>query len=198
MRRVAVVTVCGMWAVVPAAACTAPDGSPSTHPPARSGAATAPHVRDPLSPRPGQLRDAPCSVLPGGSADGLGMPAEASRAPLFGAPDYACQWQFTGGSRLTIAWPAKTPGLAALYARRAEQLYFEETTVLGYPAVFANEGVDRTDRGHCVLNVGVQDDLVFYAAAQTVGALDEKPTRDACTVARSAATAVVRGLSTRS
>jgi hypothetical protein len=126
------------------------------------------------------------------------MPAETKHEPLLGSPNFACQWQFTGGGRLTIAWPEKTPGLQALYARRTEQLYFEETTVMGYPAVFANEGVDRTDRGHCVLNVGVHDNLVFYAAAQTVGELGTKPPQDACTVATNAATAVVQELSRRS
>ena len=63
--------------------------------------------------------------------------------------------------------------------------------MLGYPAVFANDVVDRVDNGHCVLYVGVADDLAFYTAMQTHG---EPPMREACDIAKRSATAAVRKL----
>ena|ERR1700754_609593 len=95
--------------------------------------------------------------------------------------DPACQWD-----GLTIAWSQNTPSLDALYADRDEQAYFDETEVLGYPAVYANT-IDRAD-GHCVLTVGVTDTAAFYAAAQPAHPAEG----EACRLAKRAATEVVR------
>lgn len=38
------------------------------------------------------------------------------------------------GAKIAVFWPTDTPDLDALYSRRGEQAYFEETTLRGYPA----------------------------------------------------------------
>lgn len=141
----------------------------------------APRVQDPMDPnvrgRP------PCALLPDSRLTAAGLPANAERRVFSDAAADACQWD-----DLTIAWSRDTPSLDALYADRDEQVYFDETAVLGYPAVYANT-IDRAD-GHCVLTVGVTDTAAFYAAARLA-----HPTKDeACTRAKRAATEVLRTL----
>ncbi|WP_242539480.1 DUF3558 family protein [Streptomyces albidoflavus] len=88
-----------------------------------------------------------------------------------------------------MSWPSDTPDLDVLYGLRDEQAYFEETTLQGYPAVFANQN-DWRDR-HCVLYVGVSDDAVFYTAVDTFG---EEGAPGPCDAARKAAESVVDNL----
>jgi Protein of unknown function (DUF3558) len=91
---------------------------------------------------------------------------------------------------LAVGWAYDTPGLGALYARRAKQAYFQPTAILGYPAVFANKE-DFRATGHCVLSVGVADTRAFFVETNTHG---EDAPPDPCETARRAATTVVRNL----
>lgn len=149
----------------------------------------APRVRHPMDPnvhyRP------PCTLLPDFRLTAAGQPAKAEHRILSDAAADACQWGYpslASADGLSIGWSHRTPSLDALYADRDRQEYFEETTVLGYPAVFANT-IERQD-GHCVLTVGVADTAAFYAAMEL-----EHPTKnEACTIAKRAATEVIRTL----
>jgi Protein of unknown function (DUF3558) len=153
----------------------------------------APRVSDPPAAA-GQVIVHPCTALTDAQVTEVGLPPDIEHRTLIDAVSARCLWEFTrpatGVASLAVGWAYDTPGLAALYARRTEQAYFQPIAILGYPAVFANKEDWRAD-GHCVLHVGVSDTRAFFVAINTHG---EDAPPDPCETARRAATTVVRNL----
>ncbi|MER5222847.1 DUF3558 domain-containing protein [Streptomyces flaveus] len=176
--------------VLAGSSCSKPEQSPQSAGARHSTG--APRIDNPLATE--GMMSYPCSALTDAQAIDAGMPSDVEHRELFDANGVACLWEYersaTGVGMLTVAWPSDTPGLDALYARRSEQKYFEETTMRGYPAVFANEEDWRAE-GHCVLYVGVSDASAFYTAVDTNG---EDGLPRPCDAARRAASTVVENL----
>jgi len=83
-----------------------------------------------------------------------------------------------------------TTGLSSLYAQKANQAYFNETSVAGYPAVFADVG-DLRSQGTCVLNTAVSDSLYFMIQFSVS---DSSLISQSCNLAQQAATDVIKNL----
>jgi hypothetical protein len=58
---------------------------------------------------------------------------------------------------------ASTGGMSDLYAKASTIAYWQPTTVDGYPAAFGDAISDGRAQGDCVINVGVNDHLAFFA-----------------------------------
>ncbi len=115
-----------------------------------------------------------------------------------GVDTTSCGWDYsrddlTGGG-VGVVWPLDGRTLADIYDRRDEMEYFEELTVLDYPAVFAHTS-DWREKGHCVLHVGVSDTMVFYVGVDVEPG--EHVLLDACDLADSIAAIVVENLQVR-
>lgn len=101
-------------------------------------------------------------------------------------PDFAagptCDWFLPvgQGSIHGALLTANTEGLSLTYAKNdaGEWGLFEPVSVTGYPAVVVGRDDDRKD-GHCNLDVGIRDDLVF--SIDVSASFDESPNRkDPC------------------
>lgn len=152
----------------------------------------APNVEVPLDPS--TFLDKPCSVLSRSQLADLGIVAPG-RARTEGAIAESigpqCIWHappevnstidvgFVIGNRL---------GLSALYAAREQQVYFEETNVQDYPAVF-HDIVDLRAMGACNISVGISNKLSFRTSE--FGELNASET---CARAKSVANAVITTL----
>ena len=180
-------TACGVRSA--AVTCLLAAAAACGHPDPPAPGPRAPRVARPLFA--GAATAYPCTALTDAQAVRAGAPAGARHREVVGRDGPSCVWGYAAaGPVLTVAWPVDTPGLDALYARRGEQAYWAETTVLGYPAVFADTRDGRA-RGRCVLHVGVSDRTSFSAALDTRGT---GPAGDACAAARRAAISVLDGL----
>ncbi|MGC5624484.1 DUF3558 domain-containing protein [Streptomyces albidoflavus] len=174
--------------VLTGASCAPAQPSPGgSGAPERTG---APRVDKPLATE--AKRAYPCASLTDAQAVAAGAQPGTEHRALHDGTGAACLWEpeaSAEGAKVTVSWPSDTPDLDVLYGLRDEQAYFEETTLQGYPAVFANQN-DRRDR-HCVLYVGVSDDAVFSTAVDTFG---EDGAPGPCDAARKAAESVVDNL----
>jgi len=100
----------------------------------------------------------------------------------------SCTWQtdLEPPSTLGVGFlTGNKNGLADMYGARERYVYFEETTVSGYPAVF-RDTIERRESGRCVIAVGVSDSLYFHVSEQ--GELDAV---GACERAKQVAAAVI-------
>jgi hypothetical protein len=161
--------------------CTSPqDGAPTAEP------TTTPGDSPSTSTNPGDTFSAPRVSVPLDAARYLGQPCavlSAAQMSTFkiskpGEPDTdsqvaktsgpGCSWRTDGepfrGLDISFLTGNKN-GLDDIY-RGYKQLrqfsYFEETTVSGYPAVFA-DGTDGRSQGSCDIKVGISDTLAFRA-----------------------------------
>lgn len=82
-------------------------------------------------------------------------------------------------------------GLQGLFDayERGQYVYWESTTVTGYPAAY-NDAVDLRDSGVCSLSIGIADDLTFSVTA--AGYTDQP--NQACTDAEQVAEQVIATL----
>jgi hypothetical protein len=102
-----------------------------------------------------------------------------------------CSWNGPAGASVRIVWQTvAVNGLDSVYAEKSSMYYFQPTTVLGYPAVYASPFSDRRADGDCVLYTGVSNNSVFSTEYVTAPA----NTGQACALARTAAAQVVRNL----
>lgn len=145
----------------------------------------APTVDDPLEVD-GIVGD-PCDALARDQLADLGLVGPGE--PNTHGDDDGCDWRLTT-SRLHIVTirplVSDKNGLGDVYAGRDYKDYFEETTVDGYPAVYASV-LDERDSGGCTLLVGVTDDLVVSVKTSF---LDVDP----CPVAQKTAEAMIEHL----
>ncbi|MEU4804553.1 DUF3558 domain-containing protein [Actinosynnema sp. NPDC023587] len=176
MRR-AIAALVAVVLVLPLASCAGPvEGTPR----ARSGGTTpastersgapvgtrAPRVAEPLTPDP-YVADA-CRAIPAERAGPLDLATPGRKAT--NAASSGCLW-FTTDRQFSVAvgyMTALEAGLSEIYAQHARNptvfKYFEPTDVTGYPALFADK-IDERERGECLLNIGVTDDLYMFVAA---------------------------------
>ncbi|MFL6143205.1 MAG: DUF3558 domain-containing protein [Labedaea sp.] len=163
------------------AACTSPqDGTPTAEPsdmPGTSPASStnqgdtfgAPRVSVPLDAT--KYLGQPCAVLSTAQLAKFkiskpGEPDTDSQVAKSSGP--GCSWRTDGEPfrGLDVSFlTGNKKGLTDIY-RGYQQLhqfsYFEETTVDGYPAVFA-DGADGRSQGSCDIKVGISDTLAFRA-----------------------------------
>lgn len=151
-------------------------------------AGSAPKVSNPVNPA-SILADA-CAALSPAQLSTLGM--ETGKPRTIGSGP-TCSWDYADGSGNTVnisPIEANKNGLSDLYDQKAEQAYFEETTVSGYPAVYSDITDDR-GRGECGLQIGVTDQLAVYVLTQLESGADvSKP----CPVADKVGAAMVQTL----
>jgi hypothetical protein len=129
----------------------------------------APKVVQPLNAA--SLSSAPCSSLTAAQLSGIGLTNVRGSHDASITGTAICGWtDDTTGNGIGISWENDLGnGLSTIYSERAQQGYWQPTSVDGYPAVFA-DFADLRSKGTCVLNVGVSDKLSFisqYTAAQS-------------------------------
>jgi hypothetical protein len=145
--------------------------APTTHTSTSTGASgsnEAPKVAKPLNAA--SLSSAPCSSLTAAQLSGIGLTnvRGGDNSSITGTA--ICGWtDDTTGNGIGISWENDLGnGLSTIYSEKAQQGYWQPTSVDGYPAVFA-DFADLRSKGTCMLNVGVSDKLNFisqYTAAQ--------------------------------
>lgn len=160
---------------------TALAGPPSSLP----SQATAPKVAHPLDASAFLAK--PCTALTSSDTAALGLPGAQ---PDDNSDNLGPGCSFgVGLTSVGIAWETiDADGLSAVYQLRSRHEYWIPKTIEGYPAVEASS-VDRRASGSCQINVGVNDQLFFFA--------DSEGTKDAnaaCSMAEHAAAAAVRNL----
>lgn len=159
---------------------------PSSGEPDQNG---APRVTDPLDAD--QFIADPCAALTVEqlSRFGITSPGEPdTEGAIATEAGPSCVWQTAQEVPSTLGVGYLTGnenGLADMYGARDRYVYFEETTVSGYPAVF-RDTLDRRDIGTCTIAVGVSDSLYFRVSEQ--GDLDAV---GACERAEQVAAAVI-------
>jgi hypothetical protein len=149
---------------------TAADGTPRPVPggetPDTSTSSSSPTSTSDEAPRVASPLDAdafvaePCSSLTDEQLTsfnvGEGKPQGGENLPP------GCGW-FGDSGAISVGWLAQNKnGLADTYRRKELDAYFIETTVDGYPAVFA-DATDERSTGVCGIVVGVSDTMTFYA-----------------------------------
>ncbi|MFL6141551.1 MAG: DUF3558 domain-containing protein [Labedaea sp.] len=135
-----------------------------------SGAANgAPRVARPLDAT--RFLSRPCDALSPAQLATFGVSAPGTPTTTGAVAEYAgpfCTWHAAPEVNSTIGIGFLTGnknGLSDTYRGRHDFGYFEETTVDGYPAVFA-EGSDSRSTGACGITVGISDTLAFDALEQ--------------------------------
>lgn len=178
MRRRGTVAALAM-VLTAVAGCTSPtSGTPTsvreladTRTATPTGTSTAdevPEISDPIDAE--QFVADPCATLSRSQVDAFGLRwpgdpmTEGAIATNVGP---GCIWHApveTYSSAITLLVGNKN-GLADTYRSRQYDVYFIETTIAGYPAVF-HDIIDLRDRGNCPLVVGIADDLAFLSLEQ--------------------------------
>ncbi|MEW2507192.1 DUF3558 domain-containing protein [Amycolatopsis sp. NPDC047767] len=171
-------TACGAEAAKP----TPPQSSspPST--------ASSPKVPAPL-PTTDLLND-PCNVLNAAETAqiGLAYPGRTVQETL-----RSCAWTSSGSKQNFVhitALPQNDHGISDIYDMKAQQAYFEPTSIEGYPAVFADTQDGRSS-GTCTLWVGVTNQLAASVIPQ-IGTGRNKT--NPCGVAQQVATVMIKHL----
>lgn len=157
MKRVITLAAASVAAVGLLTACS---GGESTGAPAPPTPSVDPALRVPAPLATAGLLADPCTALPADQATNAGFstPGQSYTSP--GGP--GCQWHSAtyDANKIFIA-PLGTQqtGMTGVYANRAQDNYFEPTTIEGYPAVYA-ANADLRSSGTCALWLGVTDQLV--------------------------------------
>jgi hypothetical protein len=143
-------------------------------------------VAHPLNGSP--FTSEPCSALTADDTAALGL----SGAQTTNSSDKlgpSCGWS-VGEKGVNVAWEKNdTNGLGDLYALKSTMAYWIPMTISGYPAVEADAADGRSSIGSCVVNVGINDQLFFFASMEGASNADQ-----ACSSAKQAAAAVVKNL----
>jgi hypothetical protein len=152
------------------------------------GDSGAPHVPTPLNAD--RLTTNPCDSLSSSQIGTLHMvaPGRQTQGP-FGP---MCQWLSAAyaTNTMNLALITGNGGLGNVYGKKAQQAYFEPTTIDGYPAVYASQ-IDDRSTGTCALWVGVTDQRMVHVEAQ----LSDGPNRpNPCPATASTAKAMIEHL----
>jgi hypothetical protein len=177
-------------------ACGGTNGNTAQPPASSTGASGAPgtdpslKVPAPLSTQ--KLIADPCSALSDDDAAKIGL---ISPGKLDNSQPVSCNWtstQFPGNGISVAPMTQNKNGLSDIYAQKAQQAYFEPTTIEGYPAVYADKSDNRAS-GTCFVWVAVTDQL-----AVSVGGIfgSGQHKSDPCGFLGNVATAVVNHLKT--
>ncbi len=167
-------------------ASTAPTSAPAESSGSSPGA--APRVSNPLNTA--SIDGDACSALSASARSELGLGEGEKRTTSMGP---GCSL-FADAERLNqieiSPVLAATDGLDSVYAKKAEDAYFEPTEVSGYPAVYA-EAIDGRPNGKCGLFIGVTDQRAVYILVQ----YDNGPgASDPCPVALKVGEAMIQTL----
>ncbi|HEY1573721.1 MAG TPA: DUF3558 domain-containing protein [Pseudonocardiaceae bacterium] len=131
----------------------------------------------------------PCASLSRRDVIGLGFTDPTSSADR-DANGTGCSWAGEAGGAIAISWDtANTHGLADLYAKKSTYSYWIPTSIAGYPAVYGDGLGDLRADGNCIVNVGVSDQLAFFAMYD-----DPADAPSACSLAGKAAADVIATL----
>jgi hypothetical protein len=167
----------------------APAPTTRTSTPTATGSGGAPKVAKPLNGSGPAAT--PCSSLTQSQLTDLGITTvQGHDASITGVA--ICSWtDDTTGDGIGISWQTRLgDGLATLYSERAQQGYWQPTTVDAYPAVFADLA-DLRSQGDCSLDVGVSDQLSFTSKyTSTRPEIGSK----SCQLAQQAAADVIKNL----
>jgi hypothetical protein len=134
---------------------------PAAHPTSETTApgVRAPKVAHPLDPS--AMVAAPCTSLTAANVRDIGFDHPISQSDK-DANGTGCAWASEGGGDMNITWETSNKhGLRDLYATQSKFGYWIPTTIGGYPGVYGDVLGDLRGHGDCVVNVGVNDQLVF-------------------------------------
>jgi hypothetical protein len=145
----------------------------------------APKVKNPLDAS--RFQSSPCQMLTAAQLQGLNLPAQG--APGAGPLGLACEWfNHDTGGYVHAQWADKNPnGLSGDYAahKAGRFAYFiEYPDIEGFPGL-ASDLLDRRDKGACIVQVGITDQLEFQVGLQL--SLRNVGQKDPCAVAVQAA-----------
>jgi hypothetical protein len=144
-------------------------GSQPTAPPSADSTYGAPRVSDPLDASRFLAR--PCDVLTPAQLTTFGISKPGRPTTTGATAENAgpfCTWTADSEVNSTVGVGFITGnkhGLSDIYRGRSRFEYFEETTVEGYPAVFASLNDGRA-QGVCDIGVGISDTLIFRSTEQ--------------------------------
>jgi hypothetical protein len=178
----------------PSAAPDLPGASSGDRPTSTSSGGTngAPPVVHPLDAT--RFLTRPCDVLSPAQLAILGISAPGKPTTTGAVAAQAgpfCTWHAAPEVNSTVGVGFLTGnknGLSDTYRGRSDFGYFEETTVDGYPAVFA-DGNDGRPVGACGIAVGISDTLAFSVSEQ-----GNRKGQASCDRAKQVATAVLATL----
>jgi hypothetical protein len=184
----AVLAVAGCSSRTGGTANPAPTAEPSGSETSRSAAGSAPRVPSPLNAA--NITSDACTTI---DATGRAKLSLGDGTPRTTANGPSCTFQEAAdpGNQLDVTTvTANKNGLQDVYDTKANDAYFEETQVNGYPAVYAAAADDRKD-GKCGVFIGVTDQLAVNILVQYdngAGAADP------CSVAQKFGEAMVQTL----
>lgn len=153
-----------------------------------SGNANVPTVDNPLDAS--ALKADPCNALSAQQVEQLGLKPGSNGSTTAGP---VCEYEYTDvlGNAVSIMITEKfDEGLADIYKRKDELGYFKETTVAGYPAVYAGQYDDR-NKGRCMLHVGLTNNFVPAVFTALDGGSDRSRP---CDVVKMTAEAMIKNL----
>lgn len=206
MRSVRAVGLLAVGVVVAMGGCSGEEpGTPVTPTAGESSSGSGsssevPSVANPLDISP--FLENPCELVPRSAVSDLGyaepgepLTAEDSSAAALSGP--GCVWgeqDSIRGIQLGIQTGNRKNGVGGLQGlydayQSGQYVYWEPTTVAGYPAAFL-DAVDLRDRGTCSLSVGIADDLSFSVSGN---GYTKQPTQ-ACPDAKMVAEQVIATL----
>jgi Protein of unknown function (DUF3558) len=165
----------GTPSVAPGPTTSSGHGASSSGGPGGNDTFGAPRVSVPLDA--GRFLSQPCSVLSTAqlSRFNISKPGEPDTdSQVAKASGPGCSWKADGEPfrGLDVSFlTGNKKGLSDIYRGQKQNdqfAYFEETTVDGYPAVFA-DGTDGRSQGSCDIKVGISDALAFRAGELSGG-----------------------------
>lgn len=149
--------------------------APSAEPSSSETGGSAPKVPSPLNTA--AITSDACATLSASARATLGLGDGSSRSTANG-PSCTFQEAADPGNQIDVTTvTANKNGLSDVYDTKANDAYFEEVQINGYPGVFAAALDDRSGGG-CGLFVGVTDELSVNILAQYdhgTGATDPCP-----------------------
>lgn len=164
---------------------TAESGSETT---SRSAADSAPRVPQPLNTA--NITSDACATIDSAGRSRLSLGDGTPRSTGNG-PSCTFQEAADPGNQIDVTTvTANKNGLQDVYDTKANDAYFEETQVSGYPAVYA-AALDDRKNGKCGLFVGVTDELAVNILVQYDNGAGAS---DPCSVAQKFGEATVQTL----
>ncbi|MDT7804260.1 MAG: hypothetical protein QOI78_7693 [Actinomycetota bacterium] len=152
----AVLAVAGCSSRTGGTANPAPSAEPSGSDTSQPAGGSAPRVPSPLNST--SITSDACATLNAAGRSTLSLGDGTPRSTANG-PSCTFQEAADPGNQIDVTTvTANKHGLQDVYDTKANDAYFDETQVSGYPAVYAAAADDRKD-GKCGLFVGVTDEL---------------------------------------
>jgi hypothetical protein len=154
----------------------------------------APPVPAPLNPVKFMNVQNICKILNVKQLNAIGLPNATAGGQVSNKDQTACSYFGTADNGMNLSFETvNAHGLSDIYSQKSTMKYWQPTIIQGYPAVAASES-DGRKVGTCTINVGVTNQLAFFA--QSTGQSD--PTgKVGCLAAKKAADQVITTLKTR-